>query len=271
MIMKNVLDSFTGKGLVFAKYGAIGGVIGDIVSEVIPDINNSLIHVGLWFGIIGGVIVSTLLYGQNKYLHKQKNFDLNLFINGFYGLVGGSLAGVIAQGLYSLNSESEFVRIICWGIAGGVLGYRISTRIPNVTKVQGSVGGFFGGFIGGFFFILIASFLGALLGRVAGCAIIGAAIGLMISITESVFREAWLEIWYSDKEKKQVTLGKDPIRIGSLNVCEVYISGEDMISYIYQMQDGIITRQDVTRKQTQNVVVGDTLQIGTMKIVLCGK
>jgi uncharacterized membrane protein YeaQ/YmgE (transglycosylase-associated protein family) len=259
------------KGRVFAKYGAIGGVIGDIANEFIPEITNVLIYSALQFGFIGTFIVATLLYGQNKYLKKKKIFERSIFINGFYGFLGGALAGLIAQFVFNFNSQSELLRIICWGIAGGILGYRVSTRIPNVTKLQGSLSGFVGGFVGGFLFIIISHSLGRLFGGIVGVAVIGSAIGLMISIVESVFREAWLEIWYNDKEKKQVTLGKDAVRIGSLNVCEVYVSGQDMISYIYQMEDGIITRQDVTRKQTQSVAVGDTLQIGSIKIVLCGK
>lgn len=272
------------QALQFAIYGAIGGSIGSLLSELFRRDGNIsasrtelVITTGIWFGIIGGCLAIALLVASSQYLKKGFQFKIALSNGSWVGFLAGVIAGGIAQYLYgnsgsTLDRPSEFVRVICWGIAGGLLGLGLSFRIPNLGKLRGLGGGCVGGLIGGtlFVFLVVVSQISGIAGRMFGIAAIGFCIGLMIVIIESAFREAWLEIHYGPKEIRTVTLGPKPISIGSNSkTCTIYARNATPIAFRYQFTEGQILYEDVSVGTKSRLQPGTRQTIGNLSVVVC--
>jgi hypothetical protein len=188
------------------------------------------------------------------------------------GLVAGGIAGAIAQYTYTSIGPTEALRILCWGIVGGLLGFGLSFRGPNLGRWRGLGGGFIGGLCGGTIFVLlvIASGLPETIGRLFGTAVIGFFIGLMIVLIESVFREAWLEVRYNPREVRTVSLGKEPVSIGgNSKLCTVYVPNSHPVAYRYQLQDGKIICEDVAANTPRNLYPGEEQTLGLVTIAVC--
>jgi Ca-activated chloride channel family protein len=226
--LKNILDN-SQQALQLGLWGATGGSIGSIIGDMILSGENEttfmaiVIMTGFWFAIIGLSIALSLLLGYSCYLKRGIRWGESLKSALLPGLLSGLIAGSIAQGIFSLLGATEILRVICWGIAGGLLGYGLSFRIPNLDKIRGLGGGFLGGIIGGCLFIGFSFITGEIIGRIFGLAAIGFFIGLMIVLIEAVFREAWVIVHYGENEQKSVSLGSQPVILGSSNKAHIYL------------------------------------------------
>lgn len=271
------------QALQFAIFGAVGGSIGNLLSEpfgsgnIFANPTVLVITTGIWFGIIGGCIAIALLVASSQYLKKGFQFKLAFRNGSWVGFLAGVIAGAIAQYIYgnsvsTSDGLSEFIRVICWGIAGGLLGLGLSFRIPNLGKLRGLGGGFVGGLIGGtlFVFLVVVSQISGVAGRMFGIAAIGFCIGLMIVLIESTFREAWLEIHYGPKEIRTVTLGPKPISIGSNSkTCTIYAQNVTPIAFRYQFTEGQILCEDVSAGSKSRLQPGTRQTIGNLSVVVC--
>jgi len=205
------------KALNFGSWGAAGGAMGALVGEALglggrteewAQFGELLIKVGLWFAIIGALIAIAILFGHEKY--RGRPFSVaalaptarHLSFGAAFGALNGFVAGVAAQALYTGTGPTEVLRVICWGIAGGLLGFALSFRIPNLSRTRGFAGGLAGGIVGGIVFIGITAIGSQSFGRLLGVAAIGFAIGLMIIFADALFREAWLEVRYGPREAR---------------------------------------------------------------------
>lgn len=220
------------QALQFGAWGASGGSIGSLISEPIlfwlnssisPSFIAVVIRVGILFGIIGACICITLLVGYSWYLKRGFRVQQSVKQGITSGFFAGFVAGVIAQGTYTTIGATEVLRVICWGIAGGFLGFRLSFRIPNLGRWRGLAGGTVGGVIGGCLFILFTLLLGEIAGRLLGLAAIGFFIGLTIILVEAVFRKAWLVVHWTPTEQKTISLGTRPIVLGSCDEADIYL------------------------------------------------
>ena len=282
--MNNNIIAGLGKARQFAFWGAGGGAIGALIGEIVKftilyenseSLGDTVIKVAIWFGIIGATIAIALLSASFQYL--KRGIQLGQATqNGIgVGLLAGAIAGAIAQYLYSsigAGSPNEFLRIFCWGIAGGLLGLGLSFRIPNLGKLRGMGGGLAGGILGGSIFVLLA-FINQdsqLAGRLFGIAAIGFSIGLMIAIIETVFREVWLEIRYNPRESRTVSLGSQPVTIGgNPNLCTVYVYNAPPIALRYQLVEGKVLCEDVSAGTTHQLHPGSQQMLGSVSIVVC--
>ncbi|PNW52791.1 UNVERIFIED_CONTAM: hypothetical protein BEN50_10095, partial [Euhalothece sp. KZN 001] len=182
-----------------------------------------VISVGIWFGVIGGLISIFLLMGYSSYLKRGWRIGESTKKGILPGVLAGFIAGAIAQSTYTIIGPTELLRVICWGIAGGLLGLGLSFRIPNLGKIRGLGGGGIGGIIGGILFIFISFLLGEVIGRLLGISAIGFLIGLMIILVEAAFREAWLVVKWSANEQKTLSLGSEPILLGCADNAHIYL------------------------------------------------
>lgn len=228
-LLKNIVDN-SKQALQLGLWGALGGAVGSILGDILLSRNDTqtsfialLVTVGFWFAIIGFAIAFTLLLGYSWYLKRGFRWIESLKLAILPGLLSGLIAGGMAQGIFSVLGATEILRVICWGIAGGLLGFGLSFRIPNLDKIRGLGGGFLGGIIGGILFIIFSLLAGEIIGRIFGLAAIGFFIGLMIILIEAAFREAWLIVHYSENEQKTVTLGTQPVILGSSNKAHIYL------------------------------------------------
>lgn len=128
-----------------------------------------------------------------------------------------------------------------------------------------------GGLVGGLLFVLCSLVFHEVLGRLAGVASIGAAIGLMLILAEALFREAWLEIQYGPREKRTVSLGKEPVRIGSdPGRCTIYTPDVPPVACAYVVEQGRIFHEDGISGKKTAVSPGDSRRVGRLTIVVQG-
>lgn len=226
-ILTSIKENYS-QALQFGGWGALGGAIGSLLAELISWDNSTsfveiVISVGIWFGVIGGLISIFLLMGYSSYLKRGWRIGESIKKGILPGVLAGFIAGAIAQSTYTIIGPTELLRVICWGIAGGLLGLGLSFRIPNLGKIRGLGGGGIGGIIGGILFIFISFLLGEVIGRLLGISAIGFLIGLMIILVEAAFREAWLVVKWSANEQKTLSLGSEPILLGCADNAHIYL------------------------------------------------
>lgn len=263
------------KAISFAAWGALGGTAGSLIGEIVDfhqraSFMKRIVDVALWFGIIGALIALALLCAQVFYLRRLFRLQKSILAGAGLGFISGGAAGAIAQATYSIIGPTEVLRVICWGIGGGLLGAALSYWIPNLGRKRGFCGGSLGGVIGACLFILFSATFTEVLGRLTGVAAIGFFIGLMIVFAEAVLREAWLEIGYEGNEKRTVSLGPTPVRIGSDGGrCTVYVRDVPSVACVYTLEQGRVVLHDETSGQTQNLKAGDRRQVGNIQITVC--
>lgn len=226
-ILTSIKENYS-QALQFGGWGALGGAIGSLLAELISGNNSTsfveiVISVAIRFGVIGGLISIFLLMGYSSYLKRGWRIGESTKKGILPGVLTGFIAGAIAQSTYTIIGPTELLRVICWGIAGGLLGLGLSFRIPNLGKIRGIFGGGIGGIIGGILFIFISLFLGEVIGRLLGISSIGFLIGLMIILVEAAFREAWLVVKWSANEQKTLSLGSKPILLGCADNAHIYL------------------------------------------------
>jgi len=272
-LIKNLLANYK-KGLQFGLWGASGGIVGSLIGEIIkfdaePNILALAIRVGIWFGIIGIFISITLLVGYSWYLKRGLRMMQSIKEGILPGFIAGFIAGAIAQSTYTIIGPTEFLRAICWGIAGGLLGFGLSFRIPNLGHLRGLGGGAIGGVIGGCLFILFTFLIGLTAGRLLGIAAIGFFIGLMIVLAEAVFRDAWLVVHWTPTEQKTISLGAKPVIIGSSDESHIYLrkdQGFPAIAAKVYIEAGKIVFDNQMNNQKQTLTNSNKIKLGELMI-----
>ncbi len=298
--MKTTLNSIKenySKGLQFGGWGAFGGGIGSLLSELTrsepsTSLIGAILSTGIWFAIIGGTIALFLLMGYSSYLKRGWRIGESSKKGILPGVLAGLVAGAIAQIIYSLvgvmiaqSAQStdglivmiEVARVICWGIAGGLLGFSLSFRIPNLGKMRGFFGGGVGGIIGGILFIFITLLLGEVIGRLLGISAIGFFIGVMIILVEAVFRSAWLVVKWSANEEKTLSLGSEPILLGCADHAHIYLRQDQgyapVTAKVYMEKNKILMQYDSKygeekgmKKLTHELQNGDQRKLGSVSL-----
>ena len=171
--------------------------------------------IGLYTALIAVCLSFALVIGQNRYQH----LPLLTLHQGLIVLLGsaaaGLVAGVVIQGLFGLIAQGwtsrHVSRLVGWTVLGAILGRGMGLFIPNLPGKRASVAGGLGGFLGS----LALLSLGEGFGRVAGATLLGACIGVMIVLVEELAREAWLVVSWGPNEKVNISLGRQPVLIGS--------------------------------------------------------
>jgi clan AA aspartic protease (TIGR02281 family) len=267
----------------FGLWGGGGGLAGALLCEFAglggqrAAFGELILKVGLWFGVIGALIAIAILLGSLTYSAGSLSAALNisnlprLALGTALGGLSGFIAGAVAQGFYTGIGPTEVLRVICWGIAGGLLGLGLSFRIPNLTSMRGFAGGFAGGVVGGIVFIGISMVEGSLYGRLVGIPIIGFAIGLMIMLADALFRKAWIEIRYGPRETRTLTLGTEPLRIGSDAAhCQVYVKDVPAMACAYRFEQGRVVCDDRINNRNGPVAFGAPMAIGRITVTPFG-
>ncbi|MDR2596124.1 MAG: hypothetical protein LBC76_02265 [Treponema sp.] len=267
------------KTIIFGFAGALGGAIGELITEGFRLNDNSaitnfgiIINVAIWAAFIGLGISIGLLLAQNIYLKrtpKVSSLIKTAFIGIFIGAFGGGIAQFIFSLTYDISTLAEIIsRIICWGIMGWGVGWGVSSFVPNFPKKRAMAAGFLGGFIGGAIFRVTFSMFPAAIGRVIGIMVLGFLIGLTISFIEEALRSAWLTIIWSRNETKTVTLGQKPIVFGSSREADIYLSKEAPIKASVQIENAKVVMYDKTTSQRRELKNGDRVDLGKVSFVV---
>lgn len=234
----------------------------------------SPLRIGVWTGLLATGIGLCLIVAQNRYVGKRPFEGSLVWLAVIACPVTGFLAGFLSELLFLTAAPSAgwilvAIRLIGWVVMGGLLGAGLSRIIPNLDTRRGMTGGAIGGAIGVLGFDVISLVLTEILGRWSGAAMIGFCIGAMLIWIDVLFREASLEIDYGHGERRTLSLGPEPIIIGSVSGrCTVYIPDSLMQRLSFQLRDGYVLCEDLEQKRSIPFVPGDVFHIGRATITV---
>ena len=233
-----------------------------------------IIRLGGWTSLIGGGIASLLVIGQNYYLSRYLGNSRQLIRSASGGFMAGIVAGCMVQAAFNVTAGLplllvEVCRIGGWFLMGALVGLMIAFFIPNLKPLHGTIGGAIGGVLGGVIFTILSLATGDLLGRLLGAAILGFMIGAMIAIAEIASRKFWLDVVYGTNEVRRVTLGMQPVCIGSNRErCQVIVPNQEAIVYRYTMRNSTVFLEECATGREQAVKANDTRQLGTLQLIV---
>src|SRR5262245_59653836 len=112
----------TRKSVQFGIFGGAGGVLGSVLGDLVQYrsslLLDSILRVGMWFGIIRACIAVALLAAHAFYLKRGLQLGGAIKNGALFGFLAGAIAGSVAQFVYHGIGASEVLRVICWGLAG---------------------------------------------------------------------------------------------------------------------------------------------------------
>jgi uncharacterized protein YegL len=250
-------------------------------TATIASLPRLIVQSALWVALIALGIVLALISAQNQYLRRPLLTRSQAMIAIPASLTAGAIAGALGQMIFGLASGNVSAggapsillvipsRIASWAFLGAFLACGMSLFVPNLKGSRALLGGGLGGAAGAIGF-LAASGLGDWLGRMVGASLLGFFIGIMVALVEMIFREGWLEVRYGPKEVRNVSLGGEPISLGSdPGACTIYAANAAPIAYRYWLKNSAIFCEDVAAKRTVTVLPGDRKKIGNLVATVC--
>jgi hypothetical protein len=232
-----------------------------------------VVRTGVWTAAIAALVCLFLLSGQHHYLRGKLPAAGGIIAGLLGGTVVGLVGGAAGQGLYFLAPDvtilAHIFRVFGWALLGGLAGAGLALFIPNMKMVHGLAGGAIGGAAGAIGFIVVSSSTGDLVGRLVGGLILGFCIGLMVAIAETAFRQAWLEVRYGEREKITVTLGPEPVKVGSdAKACTVWARGAPAIALRFFVREGKVICDDTVTGRESAVADGFEKEVGTLTVTV---
>ena len=247
-------------------------VVSDATAE---GVGYAVLRIGAWTALLAAGIALALIAGQNLYLRRRLLTRREAIAGALGGLAAGLAGGALGQLVFSGAAAASgpvviFGRLVGWTILGALVGMGLTFFVPNLRLLRGLAGGAVGGVAGALGFLLLGLVVGDAIGRLLGAAIVGFCIGIMLALIEAVLREAWLEIQYGPHESRTVSLGRQPVTIGSNpETCTVLARGAAAVALRYTLQDGRVVCEDVPSGQTLDVPPGDHRTAGNLTVVVC--
>jgi Ca-activated chloride channel homolog len=237
----------------------------------------SLFRIGAWTALLALGIGLALVIGQNFYLRRRLLTPREGLIVSLGCILVGFIAGGIGQLLYGITSDATTVinflnivtRIVAWSLLGILLGIGISFFIPNLKLIKASQGGLLGGAIGVIGFLFVAYYIAdEIVPRLLGAMILGFCIGIFLGMAE-LARKAWLEVRWGPKDVSTITLGEQPILVGSSDKAHVYLPKNQnfpMEVGTISMKGDQITFDNYMTGETQILKHGNKWTIATVTI-----
>lgn len=245
----------------------------------------TLVRTAAW-GLLAACGMSlALVAGQNRYVHRAALAGSEALIASLGGAAAGICGAIAGQLLYSIATASAnlpvlgalapatvpLARVIGWAVMGLLVGWGLSWFVPNLQPGRAALGGALGGAVGGVAFLVALAIAGDFVGGLLGAAILGAVIGMMLAWIEAAFRQAWLEVHYGGKEVIRVSLGAQPVKIGSDGrACQVYARGARPLACQYTFAEGQVTCADFATEKSTPVEIGHEQQIGGVRVIVRG-
>ena len=201
------IQNLLGNGLVvLGLAGLVGGMIGAVLSEVIQGggesrfFSDSLeMSTGVWFALALLGIGAAMSVSQGISERNPEKSSQAALLAIPASLVGGFIAGVIAQSVYGPLADSglpnEIPRAVGWAIAGGLGGAAVGAGFRSLVRVRNcAIGGLAGGFVGGLAFNTVGEIVGSgFSSRLVGITLIGALMGLAVGLIDKVTVTSFIE------------------------------------------------------------------------------
>ncbi len=268
------------KHVLFGGMGFAGGVFGALVAEQtsFQNVGGSVIRLvggtSIWGAVFASGILLGLTWALEVYAGHKRPSGKKMWDAFVSGLLAGAIAAGIAQAVFMAHQFTGFGRFFfqsgCWGLAGAILGWRLSRAIPNLGAGRAALAGMIGGTIGGMGFIVMSALFTEVIGRALGIGILGAALGLAMVIVEALCREASLEVIWGPKEITFISLGPRPISIGGGDD-NVYVHKLPARYVTVQLIEGKIYYTDGVTGKIRELHDGNRIKIGNLEMVVHGK
>ena len=272
-VKRNLLASK--KAIQLGLSGAVGGWLSSLVGELFwkshpsSSLIDTMVSTGVWFALISAGLAIAIVIGYQYYINRRVQVAKAFRQVALFAAVAGAISGAIAQGIYAGFGASEVLRVICWGLAGGLLGLALSGKLPSLTWARGLLGGALGGVLGGLIFILLSFNLSDTFGRLFGCAAIGFCIGLMLIVVDTLFSKAWLVIDYDNGSTRTLNIGREPITVGSDEALSIVsVQNAPPVALRLTLEQGQIIGEDVPTGTKTNLRPGYTKRIGNCTITV---
>lgn len=248
-------------------------------------VSRTLVRTASW-GLLAACGMSlALVAGQNRYVHRAALAGKEAVVASLGGAAAGICGAVAGQVLFSIAAATAnlpvlgalapltvpLARVVGWTLMGLLAGLGLSWFVPNLQAVRAAMGGALGGAVGGVAFLIALAIAGDFIGALLGAAILGAAIGIMLAWIEAAFRQAWLEVHYGGKEVINVSLGAQPIKVGSdSRACQVYARGARPLACQYTFADGQVTCVDFATEKSTAVEIDHEQEVGGVRVIVRG-
>lgn len=263
----------------------VGGLIGEAVLAGWPAVQGVLhlpvwlddpLRVGLWTAGLGVLLALGLVVGQNLYLRRRPIGPGQFLAATIGSICAGLVAGGAGQGMQrvlervagalSSGARGEIAQGLGWMLLGGLLAACIAAFVPNLPKARAASAGAIGGLLGAWVFFDLAAWVGDTAGRLAGAAALGACVGSMLAVAERAFRKAWLEVAYGPRESRTVSLGGEPVTVGSAGGATIHARGAPPQAYRFRLQAGQVVCEDVAAGRSTTLAAGDSRRVGNLVI-----
>ena len=237
--------------------------------------------IGLWTALLATFLALLIVAGQNLLLRRPPwNRQEALKLAGG-GVLAGLLAGSASQYLFALVAPTlaekfpdalwlvKIGQVFGWMLLGALLGAGLGGFIPNLPRGRASLGGMVGGLLGAVAFLVAIQVLGEVGGRLLGALMLGGAIGLMVALVEKLAREAALVVHWDQHERTVISLGAEPVILGSSPEAHLYLpkeKGFPPVTAIVTFRDGKVEMENKLTKSTHTLRGGNKLEIGTLMI-----
>ena len=236
----------------------------------------SVLLAGAWVALIAIGTAVGLVIGQNRHLRRRPIGTREMAVIFVGGIVAGLAAGAASQSLfYVLSGMKDIValgRVVSWTVLGCGIGFGIGSFVPNLNRHRATIAGAVGGVFAAFCFLTLVPVVGDTIGRLLSATILGLATGLMVVLVEATSRAAFVMVHWSENESSSLSLGAQPILVGSSPEAHVLLGDDDSPSPIMariSLSDGVVGLQDHTGA-TRTLAVGEILTYGRIRIEVCG-
>ena len=187
-----------------------------------------IFRIGAWSGFLALGIGLALIVGQNYNLRRRLLSSREVALGSGGGFLAGVIGGAIGQlallPTINLPTLAIVARMTGWTFLGTLVGGGTSLFVPNLPRGKAFVAGGLGGVLGATCFLLLNAVVGVIPARLVGAGILGFCIGLAIAFSEQLDQEVVLLVRWNNSESTTISLGKEPIELGSSRNAHIYLS-----------------------------------------------
>ena len=237
--------------------------------------------IGAWTALLATFLALLVVAGQNLLMHRRpwNAKEARKLAGG--GVLAGLLAGSTSQYLFALAAPTlaekfpdaawlvKAGQVGGWMVLGALLGAGMAGFIPNLPRGRASLGGMIGGLLGALAFLFAIKALGEVGGRLLGAVILGAAIALMVALVERLAREAALIVHWGQHERTVISLGNEPVTLGSSPEAHLYLPKERGFpaeTAVVTFTGGRVELENKLTNSRHTLANGNKLQIGNLMI-----
>lgn len=283
--VEHTLDRFrhVNKTVLFAVLSAFGAFFGSSIGLYInPFTNPSFSHLLLWDAVLACGIGLTVAVVQNWHLGRLAVAHRDLLRAAMISAIGGMLAGfalivikTVLSLFFSLFGVTFIPHVAAWTAEGIIMALAVSRAIPNLrirsALFAGTVAGMLGGILThqSIFHVTLAD------------ALKGVFIALFLAVAERMARTAWLVVKRGPAspaaagrgltllaEAPTLTLGKEPILIGSSSACQIVLLADDgpPVRGEVRFENGLVRYHDRVENREQTLGNGQSLRFGEVTV-----